>query len=71
MRTVVVLVVVTVLGGLFYAQKQHEQKTASIASVAPATPRPVSEPDWAKHSLDTTHKVIQQVAQQRKEDGTR
>ena len=71
MRTVVVLIVVAVLGWLFLAQKQHEQKNASIVIAAPATPRPVSEHDWAKHSLVTTHKVIQQVAQQRKEDGAR
>lgn len=74
MRTVVVLVIVAVLGVAFVAQKQQEhQKVATTPKVAVQTPspRPVSEHNWAKHSLDTTNKVIRQVAQQRKADGTK
>ena len=74
MRTVVVLVIMAVLGLAFVAQKRNEQqKVAATQKVAAqtASPRPVSEHNWAKHSLDTTNKVIRQVAQQRKADGTR
>jgi hypothetical protein len=74
MRTFVVLVVMAVLGGLFLVQKQHEhQKAASTQPVSAqsASPRPVSEHNWAKHALDTTNKVTRKVAEQRKEDGTR
>jgi len=73
MRTLLILVVFIVLGGLFVAQKQREQKAAASAptAAAAAMPRKVSEHNWAKHALDTTNRVKQQVAQQRKEDGTR
>jgi hypothetical protein len=74
MRTVVVLVIMAVLGLVFVAQKRNEQqKVAATPKVAAqtASPRPVSEHNWAKHSLDTTNKVIRQVAQQRKADGTK
>lgn len=74
MRTVVVLVVMAVLGLAFLAQKHREpQKVASTAKVPAqaATPRPVSEHNWMKRSLDTTKQVTRKVAEQRKEDGTR
>ena len=77
MRTVVVLVVVAVLGWLFLAQKQHEsQKAATTAPVTTskqtaASPRPVSEHNWMKRSLDRTNGVKRQVAEQRKQDGAR
>lgn len=35
------------------------------AAAAPATPRPVYEHDWAKHSLDRTHEVMDQVQETR------
>jgi hypothetical protein len=74
MRTVVVIVIMAVLGFAFLAQKRNEQQKAAVSekvAAQPPSPRPVSEHDWAKHSLDTTNKVIRQVAQQRKADGTR
>jgi glucose dehydrogenase len=74
MRTVVILIIMAVLGLAFVAQKRHEQQKVAAPQKVPvqtSSPRPVSEHDWAKHSLDTTNKVIRQVAQQRKADGTR
>jgi hypothetical protein len=77
MRTGVIVFIAVVLGCLFLVQKRHEQKAAPVpastsASVQkPSTPRPVSEHNWAKHALDTTKKVTDQVAAQRKEDGVR
>ena len=37
----------------------------STSAVAATTPRPVSEHNWAKHSLDRTHEVMDQVSQSR------
>ena len=77
MRTLVVILIAVVLGSLFLVQKQRERLTASakteekVAAQKPSTPRPVSEHNWAKHSLDATRKVTDQVAKQRSEDGTR
>jgi hypothetical protein len=77
MRTFVVVLIAIVLGGLFIVQKQRERLTAvakteeKVAEKKAATPRPVSEHNWAKHSLDRTRTVIDQVAKQRQEDGTR
>jgi hypothetical protein len=76
MRTFVVLLAVAGLGWLFLAQKQHEhQKVATtqtaIVSKPPATPRPVSEHNWMKRSLDRTSDVKRQVAEQRKQDENR
>jgi hypothetical protein len=74
MRIFVVLVILAVLGWLFLAQKQQEQQQAAVAPNVPAqtaSPRPVSEHNWAKHALDKTSKVTRQVAEQRKSDGTR
>lgn len=34
-------------------------------AIAAATARPVYEHDWAKHSLDRTHEVMDQVYQSR------
>lgn len=77
MRTVIVLVAVAVLGGLFLAQKQRQHPEPAIAPAvaaskqAAATPRPVSEHNWMKRSLDRTNEVKRQVAEQRKTDGTK
>ena len=75
MRTTVVILIALVLGGLFLVQKQREHLAAgaqaeqkATAKEAP-TPRPVSEHDWAKHSLDKTRSVMSKVAEQRKADG--
>ena len=76
MRTVIVLVVVAGLGWLFLFQKQREpEKPAAAPTVAaskqPATsPRPPSEHNWMKRSLDRANEVKRQVAEQRKQDGT-
>ena len=72
MRGLVTFIVIAGIGGgLFVWQKQTEQKSAPkeqpIAQSAP-TPRPVYEHDWAKHSLDTTHSVIEKIKQQRQDD---
>lgn len=74
MRIVIVLVVLAVLGWLFLAQKQQEHQKVVTAVEAPAqsaSPRPVSEHNWMKRSLDRASDVKQQVVQQRKEDGTK
>jgi hypothetical protein len=75
MRTAVVLGIMAVLSFAFIAQKQSErQKVAAATQKAVAqtpSPHPVSEHNLARHSLDTTNKVIRQVAQQRKADGTK
>jgi cytoskeletal protein RodZ len=74
MRKFLVIVILAGLSWLFVVQKRNEaQKTAPAKSVtqAAASPRPVSEHNWMKHSLDRANEVKRQVAQQRKEDGTR
>src|SRR5947207_15073082 len=74
MRKFLVLVVLAGLAFLFVIQKRSEpQKTAPQKAVAQAaaSPRPVSEHNWMKRSLDRANEVKRQVAQQRKEDGTR
>jgi hypothetical protein len=75
MRTVTVVLIALVLGGLFLIQKQREHLAAAAqaeqqaAAKESATPRPVSDHNWAKHSLDTTRKVMSQIAEKRKADG--
>jgi hypothetical protein len=74
MRNFVILVILAVLGLAFLAQKrQEDQKIASTPTVPTqaASPRPVSEHNWMKRSLDTTNAVTRKVVEQRKEDGTR
>jgi hypothetical protein len=74
MRKYLVIAVLAGLAWLFVVQKQNEpQKNApeKLASQAATSPRPVSEHNWMKRSLDRTNEVKRQVAQQRKEDGTR
>ena len=77
MRKFLVIVVLAGLTVLFVAQKKSEpQKPApankSVAQVSGSpSPRPVSEHNWMKRSLDRTTEVKRQVAQQRKADGTR
>lgn len=74
MRIFIVLVVLAVLGWLFLSQKQQAPQTAEAApsaSTQTASPRPVSEHNWAKHALDKTNKVTREVAEQRKSDGAR
>jgi hypothetical protein len=74
MRKFLVIAVLAGLACLFVVQKRSEsQKPApeKTAAQAAASPRPVSEHNWMKHSLDRANEVKRQVAQQRKEDGTR
>jgi hypothetical protein len=65
------MVIAGIGGGLFLWQRHTEVKTpAATESVAqPASsPREIYQHDWAKHSLDTTHSVIDKIKQQRKDD---
>ena len=75
MRKFLVIAVLAGLAVLFCVQKRNEpQKTApekKVAQTAPTSPRPVSEHNWMKRSLDRTNEVKRQVAQQRKTDGAR
>ena len=67
---VIFLVVAGIGGGLFFLQKRSEQEqtTAETSAQSAPPPRQTYEHDWAKHSLDTTHSVIQKIQQQRKDD---
>jgi len=67
---VIFLLVAGFGGGLFFLQKRTEQKQTAADAPAQAAPSPrqIYEHDWAKHSLDTTHAVIQKIQQQRKDD---
>jgi hypothetical protein len=72
MRGVVTFILIAGVGaGLFLWQKRNEQETTpkeqATAQSTPA-PRQTYEHDWAKHSLDTTHSVIDQIKRQRKDD---
>ena len=77
MRKFLVIAVLAASTVLFVAQKRSEpQKTATstkaVAQVSGSpAPRPASEHNWMKRSLDRTNEVKRQVAQQRKADGTR
>ena len=77
MRKFLVIAVLAGLTWMFVAQKRSEPSkpaatTKSVAKVngTPA-PRPVSEHNWMKRSLDRTNEVKAQVAQQRKTDPNR
>ena len=77
MRKFLVIAVLAGLTWLFIVQKRSEsakpeQKSKTATQVAAsASPRPVSEHDWMKHSLDRANEVKRQVVQQRTTDGTR
>ena len=77
MRKFLVIAVLAGLTFLFVVQKRNEAskavstgKTVTQAAGSPS-PRPVSEHNWMKQSLDRANEVKRQVAQQRREDGTR
>ena len=77
MRKFLVIAVLAGLTWLFISQKRSEPSkpaatSKSVAKVngSPA-PRPVSEHNWMKRSLDRTNEVKAQVAQQRKTDPNR
>jgi hypothetical protein len=79
MRKFLVLTVLAGLTVLFVVQKRNEaakpapseKKVLVQSATSPQTQRPVSEHNWMKSSLDRANDVKRQVAQQRKEDGTR
>jgi hypothetical protein len=75
MRKFLVIAVLAGLTWLFVAQKRSERPAATSKPVVKSTgspaPRPVSEHNWMKRSLDRTNEVKRQVAQERKADGTR
>ena len=71
MKTFVVLVLSVT--ALYLWQRSGEQEAttqskpaAEKVTTAAVTPGPVSEHNWAKHSLDRTHEVIDQVQQTRR-----
>ena len=76
MRKFLVIAVLAGLTWLFIVQKHSEsakpeQKSKTATQVTSASPRPVSEHNWMKHSLDRANEVKRQVVQQRKTDETR
>jgi len=78
MRKFLVIAVLVGLGWLFVVQKRNEaSKPAANATksaaqtTASVSPRPVSEHNWMKRSLDRASEVKKQVVEQRKTDGTR
>ena len=74
MRIFVVLVVLAVLGWFFLvpeaAANLKKPQPRQMLRPQTASPRPVSEHNWVKHSLDKTNEVKRQVAEQRKADGS-
>lgn len=72
MRGLVTFIAIAAIGGgLFVWQKQNEPKRAPAeqpSAQANAAPRQTYEHDWAKHSLNTTHSVIDQIKRQRKDN---
>ncbi|HEX4630808.1 MAG TPA: hypothetical protein VH188_07560, partial [Chthoniobacterales bacterium] len=78
MRKFLVIAVLAGLAWLFVVQKRTETTKPEVTAtksagqtVAATSPRPASEHNWMKRSLDRTNEVKRQVAQQRREDGTR
>jgi hypothetical protein len=86
MRKFLVIAILAGLAWLFVVQKRNEAakpantKTAATTATKPVTqkavagtasPKPVSEHNWMKRSLDRANEVKAQVVQQRKADGTR
>ena len=76
MRKFIVIAVLAALTWLFVVQKRSEPQKpspekATTQAMTAVSPRPVSEHNWMKRSLDRASEVKRQVAQQRKEDGTR
>jgi len=63
MKRIILLIVVSGIGGLFYLQKQHE-KSAAEAAAKENTRRQVYEHDWAKQALDKTSKGVRDVREQ-------
>jgi hypothetical protein len=71
MRSLLTFIAIAAIGGgLFALQKHSEQQVAKTkqSTQSSQAPRQTYEHDWAKHSLDTTHSVIDQVQRQRKDE---
>jgi len=73
MRGLVTFIAIAAIGGaLFLWRKRNEltpgQPEQQTSAQTAAAPRQTYEHDWAKHSLDTTHSVIDQIKRQRKDD---
>ena len=67
------LVLVLSVTALYLWQRSGDQEAATPSkpvtekiTTAAVTPGPVSEHNWAKHSLDRTHEVIDEVQQSRR-----
>lgn len=70
------LVVVLSVTALYIWQRNGEtsavtENKPAVQKAAPPAPSPsaVSEHNWAKHSLDRAHAVVDQVQQSRRENG--
>ena len=78
MRKFLVIAILAGLAWLFVIQKRNDTSKPAVTAtksagqtVAATSPRPVSEHNWMKRSLDRTNEVKSQVAQERRDDGTR
>jgi hypothetical protein len=68
-------VLIVLATAVFFSQRRTNQEPAAAAkapatakATVSATPRPVYEHDWAKHSLDRAHAVVDEVQKSRQED---
>jgi len=72
MRGFLTFMAIAAIGGGLFAWQKHKQEQTGDAKQSTqsssAAPRQTYEHDWAKHSLDTTHAVIDQIQRQRKDD---
>ena len=70
------VLVVALATAVFFLQRRGAHEAAPVAKAPTAikaarpttTPRPIYEHDWAKHSLDRVHAVVDQVQQSREEN---
>ena len=71
------LLLLLTVTALFIWQREGEKNALAAkaphasSSAATASPRPVSDHNWAKNSLDRTHAVIDQVQQGREQNEQR
>ena len=72
MRGLMTFIAIAAIGGGIFAFQRHNDAKAEPAEKetvqSTPAPRQTYEHDWAKHSLDTTHSVIDQIKRQRKDD---
>lgn len=66
--TFLVLLLSVAVGGVWLAKSQPGAAPTPAAEQSPARNSAVSEHDWAKHALDRTAELKQQIARQRQED---